>query len=178
TLHPTPYTIYPTPYTLHPTPYTLHPTPYTLQPTPYTSPDTLHPTPYTLHPTPHTLHLKLYTLHPAPYTLHPTPYILHPILYTLHPAPNTLVGHAPLTCLLEAAHEKVLLSLAGPSGPLGFDFSQHSPTARPSVDGICIKSIFAFGSRTAPPPSRSPAPEVRLGPVFWRWHRRAGSLVL
>ncbi|KAJ1470614.1 hypothetical protein T484DRAFT_1917464, partial [Baffinella frigidus] len=31
-----------------------------------------------------------------------------------------------------------------PLGPLGFNFSQHTPTTRRSVEGICRESIFAF----------------------------------
>ena len=43
----------------------------------------------------------------------------------------------------------ILKFSARPVGPLGFNFSQHGPTTRPSCRKDCRESIYAFGSRLA-----------------------------
>ena len=38
-----------------------------------------------------------------------------------------------------------VVSYERPLGPFGFDFAQHRPTLRPSVDGIRSKALRPFG---------------------------------
>ncbi|KAJ1494365.1 hypothetical protein T484DRAFT_2532554 [Baffinella frigidus] len=54
----------------------------------------------------------------------------------------------PSSCVT-GAPSSTLASKSGAHhlGPLGFNFAQHTPTTRRSVEGICRESIFAFGSR-------------------------------
>ena len=64
------------------------------------------------------------------------------------PSSSTFFGQ-PGVRLPPAVSTKRELSPQGPLGPLGFNFSQHGPTTRPSRRKDCRESIYAFGSHLA-----------------------------
>ena len=74
-------------------------------------------------------------------------------------------------CKRTSRHLYALAAYTGitpsPLGPLGFNFSQHGPTTRPSRRKDRRESVHAFGSRLAPQCTPLPSPPVASSPAFF-----------